>query len=131
LAGGAGALLIVGLSGFGLRRPGSMQWLASEFRALLGPLAPAGCFWLALASAVGEEVFLRGAMQPVFGLGLTSIVFGLVHIGPDRRYLLWTAFAVLIGFGLGWLLEWTGSLGGCIFAHFVVNFLNLIQIMRL
>jgi membrane protease YdiL (CAAX protease family) len=108
-----------------------MRWLAAEVRGVLGFCSPSACFGLALASAVGEEVFFRGAMQPAVGLGLTSLAFGIVHVGPDRRFLLWTAFASVLGLGLGWLLEWTGSLLGCILAHFTINFLNLLQIMRL
>jgi membrane protease YdiL (CAAX protease family) len=129
--GGAGAIAIVGLSALCMRRRGPMRWLAVEFGSLLGPCSPWVCLSLALSSAVGEEVFFRGAMQPALGLWLTSAVFGAVHIGPDRRYLPWTGFALSLGLGLGWLLEWTGSLLGGILAHLALNFLNLLQIMRL
>ena len=129
--GGAGAIVVVALSALGMRRPGPMRWLAGEFGDLLGPCSPSACLGLALSSAVAEEVFFRGAMQPALGFWLTGAAFGLAHIGPDRRYLLWTGFAVSLGLGLGWLLEWTGSLLGCILAHFALNYLNLLQIMKL
>jgi uncharacterized protein len=35
---------------------------------------------LALAAGIGEEILFRGALQPVFGLLGTSIVFALVHV---------------------------------------------------
>ncbi len=38
-------------------------------------------------SGVGEEAFFRGALQPVLGIVVTSILFGALHVGPDRRYL--------------------------------------------
>ena len=37
-------------------------------------------FILALAAGVGEELLFRGALQPVLGLGLTSVLFALIHI---------------------------------------------------
>lgn len=37
-------------------------------------------FLLALAAGVGEELLFRGALQPVMGLGATSIIFALVHV---------------------------------------------------
>ncbi len=69
-------------------------------------------------SGVGEETFFRGAIQQEFGLVIASLVFGLVHVGPDRRYLVWTAWAVLAGgFLFGTLYEVTGGLLAPILAH--------------
>ncbi len=68
-------------------------------------------------SGVGEEAFFRGAVQHEFGLVAASLLFGLVHIGPDRRYLLWTLWAVLAGFLFGALYDLTGALLAPILAH--------------
>lgn len=46
---------------------------------------------------LGHEV----VMQPVFGHIATSILFGIIHVGPDRRYLIWTVLAVAVGFVFG------------------------------
>ncbi|MGH2536709.1 MAG: lysostaphin resistance A-like protein [Candidatus Promineifilaceae bacterium] len=35
---------------------------------------------LAVAAGVGEEILFRGALQPRFGLALTSVLFALVHV---------------------------------------------------
>jgi uncharacterized protein len=72
---------------------------------------------VSLFSGVGEEVFFRGAVQQEFGLVVASILFGLVHVGPDRRYLFWTAWAVLAGFLFGALYDFTGGLLAPILAH--------------
>lgn len=80
---------------------------------------------LAFFSGVGEEVFFRGALQPSFGLVPTSLLFGLLHIGPDRRFFAWTPWALAMGFLLGGIYEATGSLGGCIVAHVAINYANL------
>lgn len=95
------------------------------FREVLGPLDTASIAVLALASGVGEEVFFRGALQPSIGLVATSLIFGLVHVGPDRRFLAWTAWAVLMGFVLGAIHEATGSLWGSVLAHVAINYENL------
>jgi membrane protease YdiL (CAAX protease family) len=72
---------------------------------------------VSIFSGVGEEAFFRGAVQQEFGLVVASLLFGLAHVGPDRRYLLWTAWAVLAGFVFGTLYEVTGGLLAPILAH--------------
>jgi CAAX protease family protein len=76
-----------------------------------------GLALVAVFSGVGEEAFFRGAIQQEFGLVIASLVFGLVHVGPDRRYLVWTVWAVLAGFLFGVLYEVTGGLLAPILAH--------------
>ncbi|PJF27685.1 MAG: hypothetical protein CUN53_03130 [Phototrophicales bacterium] len=90
--------------------------LAQAFGTL--PIA----FMLSLAVAVGEEVFFRGALQPIFGIGLTSVFFTLLH----TQYTLTPAtigiFAVSLG--MGWLRQ-RYSTTAAIIAHFVYNFVQL------
>ena len=68
-------------------------------------------------SGVGEEVFFRGAVLQEFGLVISSLLFGLTHIGPDRRYLVWTLWAVLAGFVFGAIFEVSGGLLAPVVAH--------------
>lgn len=41
-------------------------------------------FWhwlaLALSAGVGEEILFRGALQPIFGIWITSLLFAIVHV---------------------------------------------------
>jgi membrane protease YdiL (CAAX protease family) len=76
-----------------------------------------GLALVAVFSGVGEETFFRGVIQQEFGLVIASLVFGLIHVGPDRRYLVWTAWAVLAGFLFGALYEATGGLLAPVLAH--------------
>ncbi len=85
-----------------------------------------GLVLVAIFSGLGEETFFRGALQPEFGLVVASLVFGLVHVGPDRRYLVWTAWAVLAGFMFGALYEITGGLLAPILAHSAHNAVTLL-----
>lgn len=65
--------------------------------SLIGPLFTTipGVLTLGLAAAIGEEAIFRGALQPRFGLILTSLLFALVH----SNYGL--SLATLIVFGVG------------------------------
>lgn len=80
---------------------------------------------LAITSAVGEEVFFRGALQPLIGFWLTALVFALVHGGTARRYRAWVVFAFGAGLLLGGLMAFTGNLLAPILCHLTVNYFNL------
>ena len=77
-------------------------------------------------SGVGEEAFFRGALQPELGIVATSLLFGALHVGPDRRYLVWTLWAVGAGFLFGFLYEWTGGLLAPATAHVLHNAATLL-----
>ena len=109
------------------------SWGAALSRALgesLGPLSHRACWVLAGLSGVGEELLFRGALQPWFGYVAASLVFGCVHFVPRREFLPWTGFAILAGFGLGWLFEATGNLVAPIVAHIGVNGINLRRLTK-
>ena len=81
---------------------------------------------VSIFSGVGEEAFFRGAVQQEFGLVVASLLFGLAHVGPDRRYLVWTAWAALAGLVLGVLYEVSGGLLAPILAHSAHNAATLL-----
>lgn len=86
----------------------------------------AGLVLLALFSGIGEEAFFRGAVQQEFGIVIASLVFGLAHVGPDRRFLLWTAWAIVAGVIFGVLFEETGGLLAPVTAHAAHNAATLL-----
>jgi membrane protease YdiL (CAAX protease family) len=104
--------------------------LHRDFRARLAPLDRADIFVFAGASALGEEIFFRGALLPVVGLVWSSLGFALLHVGPRLRYLPWTFASFVSGMLLGQLFIWSGDLTGAVVAHFTVNFLNLRHLDR-
>ncbi len=123
-----GALLGLGVVGLTRIATRHCQWardLHVSFRDLLGPLTSREIVILALASSIGEELLFRGALLPWVGVWLQALVFALLHIGPGRRFLPWTASALALGVAFGLLAQWTGNLGGPIAAHFAINYLNL------
>lgn len=69
-------------------------------------------------AAVGEEIFIRGALQPVFGLWLTSAFFALLH----SQYLLTPTLALVFVLGLSFgRLRQLQSTTAAVIAHLVYN----------
>lgn len=125
----------VGLATVLLSRAGSraFSWsrrIDEEFRTILGPLTSQEIFAMALLSALAEELFFRGFLQPRLGLEVTAIIFGLAHV-PYRKHLIpWTIAATGMGWVFGWMFEARGSLVAPFLAHFVVNYFNLHILVR-
>lgn len=109
-------------------------WLLPVLRSISEDLAPRlvdgartrDLVLISVFSGVGEEAFFRGAVLQEFGLVVSSLLFGLAHLGPDRRYLVWTLWAVLAGFVFGALFEVSGGLLAPIVAHAGHNATTLI-----
>jgi membrane protease YdiL (CAAX protease family) len=79
-------------------------------------------FIMASSAAIGEEIWIRGALQPVFGIPISSIFFMLLH----TQYTLTpaTLIILILSLGLGWLRQ-RQSTTAAIIAHFVFNFVPL------
>jgi membrane protease YdiL (CAAX protease family) len=84
----------------------------------------AGAVALSAGSALGEEVFFRGYLQPRVGLLVTSLVFALAHF--SYASVSEVAAVFLLALALGGLYRWTGNLWAPIAAHFVFNLVNLV-----
>lgn len=78
---------------------------------------------LSLSAAVGEEIFFRGALQPVFGMLPTSLFFAAIH----TQYGLTPAtFLILVvSLGLGYVRA-RHNTWVAVVAHFVYNFVPLV-----
>lgn len=74
---------------------------------------------LAIAAGVGEELLFRGALQPVFGLVTTAVVFALVHVQYGLTP--FTLFIVLLAVILG-LIRRYYSTTIAIFVHVGYDF---------
>ncbi len=105
----------------------SLRRISEELApSLIDGASRGGLVLVSIFSGVGEEAFFRGAVQQEFGLVAASFLFGLAHIGPDRRYLVWTAWAILAGFVFGALYEATGGLLAPALAHGAHNAATLL-----
>jgi membrane protease YdiL (CAAX protease family) len=104
------------------------QRMGDAFRQLLGDITGVQAICLALFSSVAEEIFFRGFLQSWLGLVAASILFGVLHIAPDRRLWPWPFLAVAMGFAFGVIFEYTGDLFAPILAHFTINYFGLMAL---
>lgn len=74
---------------------------------------------LAVLAGTGEEILFRGALQPVFGLFVTSLLFALLHTHYGLSPALLILFFVSIGFGL---VRQRFSTTAAIICHATYNF---------
>jgi uncharacterized protein len=81
-------------------------------------------FWAALfiglTAAVGEEILMRGAIQPRFGIIFTSAVFALLHVQYGLSFAMVGVFFAGIVFGLERKYVNTTA---CIITHMIYNFI--------
>jgi uncharacterized protein len=112
-------------SRFAHQRFRSFRQGGRDVHRLLGNLTTPQIAIVALASGIGEELLFRGWLLHETNLWISSIIFGLIHVPPNRKWLYWPAFAAAMGVMIGWLYLWTGSLLYPILLHAGINFLNL------
>ncbi|OLP19960.1 abortive phage infection protein [Leptolyngbya sp. 'hensonii'] len=97
---------------------------------VLKPLLWPDLLWLGLLPGLSEELLFRGVMLPAFGLGfmalaVSSISFGVLHLSSLQQWP-YMAWAILVGFLLGYSAMATGNLLVPILAHILTNLLSSI-----
>ena len=121
----AGGLFLI-LASRGLEKiVPSVATLTQGFGQMLGQFTPRHACLAAVASSLGEEIFFRGFLQSWWGVLASSVVFALLHIGPDRRFISWPFLAFGASLLLGSLMVYTGTIWASVIAHGLVNFVNL------
>ena len=124
------ALLVVAMTPSLVERANWARALHAELKDIVSPLSSSEVTLLAVASGLAEELFFRGAMQPVLGLLLTSLIFGALHVGPKGVFLAWASWAFVMGLAFGSIFELTGVLWGPVLAHVWINQRNMAFIRR-
>lgn len=99
--------------------------LEEELAQLFTGLSSVNITMLAVSSSLVEEVIFRGWLLGSWGLILSSLVFGLLHLPPRLEFWPWTASAIGMGFVFGGLYLWRGSVTAPFIAHFTINYFNL------
>ncbi|HBY96867.1 MAG: CPBP family intramembrane metalloprotease [Ardenticatenaceae bacterium] len=106
--------------------PGSFQQLSDITRGLFRRFAgPLGAVTLGLSAGLGEEILFRGAVQPRFGLWLTTLLFALGH----AQYAISPALAevFVIGLILG-IVRRRENTSTAILIHATYNALNVLMV---
>lgn len=125
-------VIMQGIAGavWALLSPQEAEALGSINEALLAGFdTPGEWFVLAVASGLGEEVLFRGAVQPVFGLPLTALLFAVVHVQYGLTPI--TVVIFLLGLILGLVRQRTNTTVA-VFVHFGYNLvLGLLSLLAL
>jgi membrane protease YdiL (CAAX protease family) len=108
-----------------VRRASWGRALHQALRPAVGRASDATLIAVALASALGEEIFFRGLLVPIVGVVLSALLFGALHQvrGPGRWA--WMGWATVMGLLFGAVFAATGSLAGPLAAHAMINAANL------
>ncbi len=108
-----------------VRRFSWARLLHNEFHAVLHELSARDIWLLALSSSIAEEFFFRGLLVAWIGILPSSLLFAVLHLRPERRFLPWTAMSFGVGLLLALMFVGLGDLGGPIVCHFTINLINL------
>ncbi len=96
------------------------------------PLSKSLIIQISVVAGITEEFLFRGAVQPLLGIWLTSVIFIAIH-GYIRfktfHHILFTLFTFALSMMLGYLFIYFGLLSAII-AHIVYDYLLLSKMMR-
>lgn len=88
--------------------------------------------FISICAGVGEELFFRGAIQPLLGIWMTSILFVLLHgyLNPFNMPMTYYGIYMVLVIGvLGLMTEHFGILTAVI-AHTIIDILLLTELSR-
>jgi membrane protease YdiL (CAAX protease family) len=108
-----------------LGRAGWARALHADLRPIVHGLGDGEVVLMAVASGVGEELFFRGCLTPLFGILLSSVAFGVVHQVRGRARWAWACWATVMGVAFATIYRLTGHLEGPIASHVAINLVNL------
>lgn len=92
--------------------------------------------WMAIAAGVGEELLFRGALQPLLGIWVTSILFVLAHVRAyrfdtlNKRALLQAISVFVISVALGYIAIYAGLVTAMII-HAAMDIVGLYTVRRM
>jgi membrane protease YdiL (CAAX protease family) len=86
-------------------------------------MSPLGALAVGIAAGVSEETLFRGALQPRFGILVTSLLFAITHV--QYAFTPATLVILVIGISLGWVRRRWG-LPAAIVLHALYNMVNIL-----
>lgn len=134
---GLGVAVALAVGNYLLLTRAPSNWIVDGMRTtyretivpLFGRLGPAGVVLIGVAAGIGEEWLFRGVLLPLTGLAISSVLFGLAHVGGSRM-LPFGVWAMGMGVVMGGLALVTGGLTASMVAHGVYDMLALEYIRR-
>jgi membrane protease YdiL (CAAX protease family) len=132
---GQGLALVAAAASYALYRltpesASTAHTIATYARLDLRGLNP---LWMALAAAVGEEMLFRAALQPLFGVWITSILFLATHTPVvrfrkiDRATLVQAAGVFGTSVALGFIFQYVGLIAAMM-VHLWIDIVGLLVV---
>ena len=129
--GALSGIIIVGITYYLEKFTNWAKDLSKMLSNILGPISGSDILVLSLASSIGEEFLFRAALFPDMGIFVSSLIFAVLHTGPERALIIWGILAFFISILFCLLFQYTGVLAAPIAAHFTINFFNLNRIKKM
>lgn len=134
---GLAAGILFGAAGLTMIRMPSFRKILDEYAIIRQvkqmDLSVNEIVYVSLVAGISEEILFRGAIQPVIGIWLTSIIFIGVH-GYIRmqsvKHFLYSLFTFLLSCMLGALFIYIGLISAMV-AHFIYDVVVLYGIKRM
>lgn len=119
-------VIAIGMLSIALGQPSDNFEKEDPTIKILGGVTWVTAIIFALGAGFGEEILFRGAIQPRFGIILTSAIFALMHI----QYMNLMNMATLFGIGAAMGYERKRvSTTACIISHTVYDFMLFLMLM--
>jgi len=120
------ALVVNGIAGIltEVFQPSTSEDIQQGLEDLTGDFqSPLGAVAIGVSAGVGEELFFRGALQPKFGILLTSVCFALLHSNYGLSFVTLGVFGMGVIFGF---LRMRYGTVAAMMTHALVNFVAVL-----
>ena len=129
---GSGMGMVLGFAAWKLIGHSFFHHTRMFFANIIGPwkLSWLEILWISCCAGIGEEILFRGGIQPLLGIGWTSLLFVVLHgyITPFNRSLtLYGIFMVLVIAIIGWAAVEIGLITAMV-AHAVIDIILLTKL---
>ena len=111
-----------------------MKPVMNKYAQLFGAfeLNQSEMIYISICAGVGEEILFRGALQPMLGIIITSIVFVAIHgyLNPKNwRITVYGIFMTLVIIGMGYMTIHVGLISA-ILAHAMIDYYLILRMPR-
>jgi len=84
---------------------------------------------ISISAGIGEEFFFRAFLQNQFGIIVASVLFGVLHfIGAMKENFILIVIYTIVGFVLGFIYSYYGSIWIPVFTHAIYDFAALLYL---
>ncbi len=123
-------ILQVVLLRWGTRSNRHIRELFNELAGVFRGVPLRTCVLLAVISGIAEETLFRGALQPVLGPAIATLLFAAVHFPATKRLRPWPLYALVMGIALAALAELSGDIVSAVLLHIAINTISLVTLAR-